>query len=134
MGPFIFSSFLPSFLFSLPPSLFLSLSFSFSLLRGFQSFCFWIGYFLYLHFKCFPLSRSPLQTSPPPLPCLYEGPPPWHFPTLGHRTPLGPRASPPTDVQQGHLLPHRWPAPWVAPCVFIGWWFSPRELQWGLAC
>ena len=36
-------------------------------------------YFLYLHFKCFPLSRSPLQ-KPIPLPCLYEGVPPLTYP------------------------------------------------------
>jgi hypothetical protein len=81
-----------------------------------------------LHFRK-PLSRTPY-------PGLHEGtPPPTHshlpalaFPTLGHRTPLGPRTSPPTDVQQGHLLPHIWPAPWVAPCVFFGW-SSPWELR-----
>jgi hypothetical protein len=22
-----------------------------------------------------------------------------------------------------------WPAPWVNPCVFFGWWSSPWELQ-----
>ena len=35
--------------------------------------------FHYLHFKCFPLSRSPLQEPPYPIPpssCLYEGAPP----------------------------------------------------------
>ena len=33
------------------------------------------GYFLYLHFKCYPLSRSPLWKPPisSPLPCLCEG-------------------------------------------------------------
>jgi hypothetical protein len=99
-----------------------------------------LGYFLYLHFKCFPLSRSPLWKplipySPPlwgcsptpPLPFSH----PWHSPTLRHQTPSGSRVSPPTDVQQGHLLPHRWPVPWVAPCVFFSWWFSPWEL-WGV--
>jgi hypothetical protein len=30
---------------------------------------------------------------------------PWHSTTLGHWTPSGPRASPPTDVQQGHHPP-----------------------------
>jgi hypothetical protein len=35
---------------------------------------FFIGYFLYLHFKSFPLSRSPLWKPPIPSlpPCLYE--------------------------------------------------------------
>ena len=38
---------------------------------------FLIGYFLYLHFKCFLLSRSPLWKPPIPsaLPLLYEGAP-----------------------------------------------------------
>jgi hypothetical protein len=26
-----------------------------------------------------------------------------------------------------------WPVPWVPPCVFFGWWSSPRELQGVLA-
>jgi hypothetical protein len=81
-----------------------------------------IGYFLYLHFKCFPLSRSPLWKLPshpkspthPPTPILLS----WHSPTLRHQTPSGPRASPPTDVQQGHSLPHMWPASWA---MFILW-------------
>ena len=36
---------------------------------------FWIGYFLYLHSKCFPLSSSPLKKPPipSPSPCFYEG-------------------------------------------------------------
>jgi len=43
--------------------------------------------------------------------------------------PSGPRASPPTDVQHGHLLPLMWPAPWVPPCLLFGWWSSPWELR-----
>ena len=47
---------------------------------------------------------------------------PWHSPTLGLWTPSDPRASPPTDVQQGHhLLPHVRLEPWVPPWVFCGW-------------
>ena len=52
----------------------------------------------------------------------------WHSPTLGHRTPKGPRAAPSTDVQQGHPLPQTRPEPWVPPCVLFGWWSSPWEL------
>jgi hypothetical protein len=99
-------------------------------------FCFSLRYFLCLHFKWFSLSRSPLWEHPilSPLPCLYEGTPypptpilpPWHSPTLDHWTPSGPRATPPTDAQQGHLLPHMWPAPWVAPCVC----FSCGPVPW----
>jgi hypothetical protein len=94
------------------------------------------GYFLYLHFKCFPLSRSPLWETPIPssLPCLYERAPPsthscpptWHFPTLGHWTPSGPRASPPTDDQQGHPLPHMWSAPRVG----MDFWNFKVHSQW----
>ena len=51
-----------------------------------------------------------------------------HSPTLGHLTPSGPRASPFTDVQQGHPLLHMQLEPWVTLCVLFGWWFSPREL------
>jgi hypothetical protein len=99
---------------------------------------FLIGYFLSLHFKSFPLSRSPLQKSliqfplSSPMRVLYHPPTPvflpWHSPTLGHRTFTGPKAFPPTDVQQGHSLPHMQPEPWVPPCIFFGWWSSPWEL------
>jgi hypothetical protein len=43
-----------------------------------------IGYFLYLHFKCYLLSRSPLWKPPipSPSPCLYEGAPPSIHPLL----------------------------------------------------
>ena len=49
---------------------------------------------------------------------------------MGNRTPSGPRASLPTDVQQDHPLLHMWLEPWIPPCVFFGWCFSPWEL-WG---
>jgi hypothetical protein len=40
-------------------------------------FLFFIGYFIYLHFKCYPLSQFPLQKPPShPSPCFYEGIPP----------------------------------------------------------
>jgi hypothetical protein len=105
------------------------------------SFIFFLGYFIYLHFKCFPLSRSPFwkSLSHPPSPVfmrvLSHPPtplfPPWNSSTLEHRKPSGQRASPPTDMQQGHLLPHMQPAPYNAPCVFFGWWSSQHEL-WGV--
>ena len=71
---------------------------------------------------------SPSET-PIPSPCLYEGaappthsrPPDLAFPYSGASNTPGPRASPPTDVQQGHPLPHMQPAPWVPPCAFFGW-------------
>jgi hypothetical protein len=40
------------------------------------------------------------------------------------------QGSPPTDNQLGQPLLHRQREPCVPPCVFFGWWFSPREL-WG---
>ena len=100
-----------------------------------------IIYFIYLHFKCFPLSRSPHRIPHNPSPhllllwgCSPTHPPatsflPWHSPTLGHWAPSGPRASSPIDVQRNHPLPHMWLEPWVLPCVFFGWWSSPWELQ-----
>ena len=76
---------------------------------------------------------SPLKTPSPIPPPLFTNPPtsaslPRHSPTLGHRTFTGPRASPPNDVQQGHLLLHMQLEPQVPPCVLFGWWFSPWEL------
>ena len=43
----------------------------------------------------------------------------WHSTTLGHQNPSGLRAAPPTDIQQGHPLPHMQPEPWVPPCVLF---------------
>jgi len=88
-------------------------------------FC-WI---FYLHFKCYPFSGfpswNPLSHSPST--CFYEGAPPptpasppWHFPTLGHQPFTGPRASPPTNVWQGHplLLMHMAGAVGSSTCTF----------------
>ena len=36
--------------------------------------------------------------------------------------------SPPSDDRPRHPLLHIWLEPWVPPCVFFGWWFSPRDL------
>ena len=82
-----------------------------------------IGYFLYLPFKCCPLSHYPLPRTPlshPSFPCFYENIPlsptpaslPLNFPTLEYRAFTGPRASPSIDE-------------------LLGWWFSPWEL-WGI--
>jgi hypothetical protein len=97
---------------------------------------FFIRYFLYLHFKCYPLSWFPLLKPPissslsllpnPPTPASRS----WHSPTLEHRTFTGPRASPPTDDWLGYPLLHMQLEPWVPPGVFFGWWFSPSDL-WG---
>jgi hypothetical protein len=72
-----------------------------------------------------PLPASMMVLPHPPTPVLL----PWHSSTLGHITLSCLRASPPTDVQQGHLLLHMQPEAWVHQCVCFGWWFSPQEIQ-----
>jgi hypothetical protein len=100
-----------------------------------------IGYFLYLHFKCYPLSRFPLSQKPPsssPLPLLLCGCSSTHPPTPTsppliplhwriYRAFIGPRTSSSIDDWQGHHLLHMQ----LEPCVLFGWWFSPWEL-WGV--
>jgi hypothetical protein len=107
------------------------------------TFQMFLGNFIYLHFKCYPLSQFPLWNPPILSPILLPlwgyslpHPPtpislPWHSLTLGHWAFTGPRAFPPTDAQQGHPLLHMRLEPWVPPCVLFSWWFSPWEL-WGL--
>jgi hypothetical protein len=84
---------------------------------------FLIGYFLYLHFKCFSLSRSPFlgtpYTIPLPLPLRvlltphsHSHPPTMAFSYTGASYTLRPKSL--TGIQQSHLLPHMWPGPWVA--------------------
>ena len=95
---------------------------------------FFITYFLYLHFKCYPFSCFPskIPLPYPSYPCIYEGVPHtptptsllWISPTLGHLP----------SQDQGPLLPlrhpllHMWMEPRVPLCALFGWWFSPREL------
>jgi hypothetical protein len=57
--------------------------------------------------------------------------PSWDSLTLRYLAFTEPRASPPTDAQQGHPLLHMWLEPWGPPCVLFGWWFSPWELWAG---
>ena len=70
-------------------------------------FSFFLGYFLYIHFKCYP--ESPLY---PPLPCspTYQCSTPASWPchslVLGHRIFTRPRASPPTDGRLSHPQLH----------------------------
>jgi hypothetical protein len=85
-----------------------------------------ITYFLYLHFKCYPLSWFPCGNPYPFLLPPLTNPPaptswPWRSPTLGYRTFIGPRASPPIDDWLGHLLLHMQLEPWVPPCVLFAW-------------
>jgi len=47
---------------------------------------------------------------------------------LGHLVFTGLRASPHIDARQGHPWLHMQLEPWIPPCVFFGWWFSPWEL------
>jgi hypothetical protein len=47
---------------------------------------FFIGYFIYLHCKCYPPSQFPLCNPPipSPSPCFYEGAPPPNYSLLPH--------------------------------------------------
>jgi hypothetical protein len=72
----------------------------------------------------FPSSTASMRVPPPP-------PPPPLLPSspdiLLHRgiEPLQAQGfALPTDVQQGHSLPHKWLELLVPPCVFFGWWSS----------
>ena len=71
-----------------------------------------LGYFLYLYFKCFPLSRSSLQS-----PSSSFSPPSASM-----------RVLPPPLPSSCPGIPLHWPAPWVAPCVISGWWSNSQEL------
>jgi hypothetical protein len=78
-----------------------------------------IGYVLYLHFKCYPLSWFLCPRNPLYHPCFYEGvpppthslpaSPPLHYPTLENLAFTKPRASSPIDARQGHPLLHHGP-------------------------
>jgi len=101
------------------------------------SFLIFLGYFVYLHFKCYPPSPLPYVLSQPawghshphlPTPT----PMPYHSPTLGKRAFIGPRVFPPIDARQCHPSLHMWLESWVPPYALIGWWFNPWELWWGL--
>ena len=101
-------------------------------------FKFFIRYFLYLHFKCYPCPdfpyENPLSPFPYSLPLLPNPPTPtswpWYSPTQGYRVFTGPRTSTPIDDWLGHPLQHMQLDPWVPPCVLFSWWFSLWEL-WG---
>jgi hypothetical protein len=93
-------------------------------------------FFIYISnvipFLSFP-SENPLSSPPLLSPHAHQSTHsswPCHSLIRGHRAFTGPRASPPTDDRLGHPLLHMQLEKWVPPCVFFGWWFSPREL-WG---
>jgi hypothetical protein len=73
----------------------------------FSFFPTFIGYFLSLHFKCYPVSWFPLQKSRMPslLPCFNEGAPP-----------------PPHPPSQTLLPPH--------PGIPLQWGIEPSQDQW----
>ena len=78
------------------------------------------------------LSHAPFPASMRLFPHLPTTPAsqPWNSSRLGHQTFTEPRVSPPIDALQGYTLLNMQLEPWVAPCVFFGWWFSPWEI-WG---
>ena len=104
---------------------------------------FFIGYFMYLHFKCYPLSRIPLQICPIlfPHPILLwvcyptHLPTPTsltcHFPTLGNQAFMETRAFSHIDARQWHHLLHMQLEQCVPPHVSFAGWFCPWEL-WGV--
>jgi hypothetical protein len=100
-------------------------------------FSFFLGYFIYLYFKCYPLSIFP---STNPLSsrlsdCLYEGAPPPTNPLLPQhpRIPFSSAIEPTQNhrapPRKGNSLIHIQLEPWINPCVLFGWWFSPWELS-----
>jgi hypothetical protein len=81
-------------------------------------------------------SETPYPIFPPPASMRVLPHPPTsfyltlrNFLTLGHQIPSGPRASPPTDVQQGCPLLHKWLEPWVPPSVLFSWWSISQKLR-----
>lgn len=105
----------------------------------FGFFKFFIGYMIYLHFKLIPLPVSSPQTSiPSPTLSFYEG-----APQLTSHSCLSALGFPYTETSSLHRtksLPSHWcqirpssamyASEAMGPCIFFGWWFSPREL-WG---
>ena len=92
-------------------------------------------YFLYLHFKCYPLSYFPPKKTPIlsphicfptyPLPLPDPGMPLyWGIEPLQDQGPLLPLMTDQAILSYICSQSHQ------SPCVFFGWWVSPREL-WG---
>jgi hypothetical protein len=98
-----------------------------------------IGYFICLHFKCYPLSWLPLQKPPIPtsLPLLlwWCSPthlptpvsPPWHSSTLGHQAFPGPIPLLPLMSDKAILC---YICCWSHGSLHVhsGWWFSSQTL------
>jgi hypothetical protein len=101
---------------------------------------FFIGYFMYLHFKCYPLSSFP-STNPlfsHSSPCLYEGAPQPAHPLLPQHSsiplhwgiePLQDQGTSLSLMPDKAILCHIFSWGHVSlPCVFFGWQFRPWEL------
>jgi hypothetical protein len=69
----------------------------------------------------------PSPTCPAPQP-THSHSQSWPSPILGHRTFIGPRASPPIDDRLGHPQLHIQLKPHVPPCVFFDCWFSSKAI------
>ena len=63
-----------------------------------------------------------LDESAPPTHPHSPAPPLQHPPTLGYKTSLGPMASPPNDVGQGHPVLHLCLEPKILLGTLLGWW------------
>ena len=96
-----------------------------------RSLCaYFIGYFICLYVKCYPLCQFPFCKSPNPssLPLLLWGcstthqltliSPPWHSPILEYQAFTGPMAFLPIDTWLGCPLLHMHLEPWVPSCIF----------------
>ena len=103
---------------------------------------FYIGYFIYLHFKycppsLFPLCKYPIPSCSPLLlwGCSHIHPPTptsssWHSLMLGHQAFRGPRASSPIDVWLGHLPICSWSHGSLHVYSLVGGLVIPWDL-WG---
>jgi hypothetical protein len=107
-------------------------------------FSFFIGYFIYLHFKCYFPSQfsSTSLLPPPPSLCLYKSAPQPTHPPLPQQPsiPLSWVIKPPLD--QGAplpVMPDKAILCYISramsiPCILFGWWISLWELAgvgWG---
>jgi hypothetical protein len=94
-------------------------------------FLFLVGYFIYLHFKCYPSSQFPFHKPPIPslLPLPLWGCSPIHPPTHSCLSSLVFPFPLSSSLPRTKGLPSHW-SHWY-PCVLFGWWFSPWEFFGG---
>jgi hypothetical protein len=102
------------------------------------SFHFFIGYFTYLHFKCYPPSQFPLHKSPMPFssPFIYNNVPPYTHPSCltTYSVVSSLHGTKGLPSQRCLIMPS--PATYLAramgpPMCILGWWFSLWE-HWGI--